>query len=163
MGTFQENVDEYKKLLEKGTVRAAYKGLMEYIMGLRTYLQNKYPDHLTGSIYYGYMDMTYFPFTSKSLLDRKLKIAIVFIHDACRFEAWLSGYNKQVQMKYWNLIKDSGWDEYHLVPTIRGYDSILEHPLVAHPNFDDLDNLTGQIEQESLRFTRDVETFLAKS
>ena len=77
MRSFQENMDEYRKQLEKGTIKDAYRGLMEYIMDLKTHFKNKYPDHFTsGSIYYGYMDMTYFSFTPKSLKDRNLKIAI---------------------------------------------------------------------------------------
>ena len=36
---------------------------------------------------------------------------IVFIHETCQFEAWLFGVNKQVQKQYWQLIKDSGWNQ----------------------------------------------------
>jgi hypothetical protein len=43
------------------------------------------------------MDMTNFSFIPKSFKQRNLKIAVVFIHEAFRFEAWLAGYNKQVQ------------------------------------------------------------------
>ena len=163
MSSFQESMHEYKKLLKQGTIQEAYRGLMEYIMNLKTYFKNKYPDYfISGSIYYGYMDMTYFSFTPKSLKDRNLKIAIVFNYDAFRFEVWLGGYNKQVQAEYWQLLKENGWDSYHLVPTTEGMDSILEHTLVADPDFSDLDTLTKQIESETLRFAADVEKFLSK-
>jgi hypothetical protein len=161
METFHECTDEYRKQLEKGVIQKAYKGLMEYIMDLRTHFQNKYPDYfVSGSIYYGYMDMTYFSFFPKSLKDRKLKIAIVFIHRAFRFEVWLAGYNKQVQSKYWKLFKGSDWNRYHLVTTTKGVDSILESILVENPDFSDLDALTKQIERETLKFITDVEGFL---
>ena len=163
MELFHEYMDEYRKQLKKGAIQKAYKGLMEYIMNLKIYFKNKYPDYfVSGSIYYGYMDMTYFSFTPKSLKDRNLKIAIVFNYDAFRFEVWLGGYNKQVQAEYWRLFKESGWDSYHLVPTTEGMDSILEHTLVADPDFSDLDTLTKQIESETLRFIADVEKFLSK-
>lgn len=100
MDSFNQYMEEYKKEMKKGTIRNAYKGLMEYIMDLRTHLQNKYPEHFVSSLYYGYMDMTYFSFSPDSLKDRKLKIAIVFIHDTVRFEVWLSGQNKQIQKEY---------------------------------------------------------------
>ncbi len=161
METFQDFVNEYKKQLEKGAVKAAYKGLMEYVMDLRTYLQKKYPDYfISGSIYFGYMDMTYFSFFPKSLNDRKLKVAIVFIHDQCRFETWLAAYNKQIQSRYWKIIKESGWNKYHIVPTIKGVDAILEHILVAKPDFNDLNALTDQIESAVLEFIMDIERFL---
>ena len=77
MEPFHEYMNEYKKQLEKGAIQKAYKGLMEYIMDLRTHFKNKYPDYfVSGSIYYGYMDMTYFSFIPKSLKDRKLKRSV---------------------------------------------------------------------------------------
>jgi uncharacterized membrane protein YeiB len=163
MGSFQEYMDEYRKQLEKGAINKAYKGLMEYIMSLRTYFGNKYPDYcISGTIYYGYMDMTYFSFFPESFKHRKLKIAIVFIHEALRFEVWLAGYNKQVQLKYWQLFKESGWDKYHLVSTTKGVDSIMEYVLVDNPDFNDLDTLTKQIETSTLKFIADVDGFLAE-
>ncbi len=163
MESFHEYIDEYRKQLEKGAVKKAYKGLMEYIMELRTYFNKKYPDYfVSGSIYYGYMDMTYFSFFPKSLKDRGLKIAVVFLHEPFRFEAWLAGYNKQAQTKYWKLFKESNWDKYHIVSTTQGVDAIVEHVLVDNPDFSDLATLTKQIERETLKFIEDVESFLYK-
>jgi hypothetical protein len=163
MGSFHEYMNEYKKQIQKGDIKKAYKGLMEYIMDLRTHFQNKYPDYfVSGSIYYGYMDMTYFSFFPESLKHRKLKIAIVFCHDTCRFEVWLAGYNKQIQTKYWKLIKESDWNKYHIVSTTKGVDSIIEYILVDNPDFSDLDRLTKHIEKGTLTFIKDVENFLSK-
>ena len=33
MASFQQYMNEYRKQLEKGAIKAAYKGLMDYIMG----------------------------------------------------------------------------------------------------------------------------------
>jgi len=163
MESFHEYIDEYRKQLGKGKIQEAYKGLMEYIMALRTYFKNKYPGYVvSGSIYYGYMDMTYFSFFPKSLKNRNLKVAIVFVHDAFRFEVWLAGFNKQVQAKYWKLFKESNWDKYRIVSSTEGVDSIVEHILVDNPDFKDLDALTKQIERETLKFIKDVESFLSK-
>ena len=154
---------EYRKQIEKGDIKEAYKGLMEYIMDLRTQFKNKYPEYfVSGRIYYGYLDMTYFSFFPESLKSKKLKIAIVFSHDAFRFEVWLSGYNKQIQTKYWNLFKESGWNKYRIPSTIKGIDSIVEYILFDNPDFNDLDKLTKQIEKGTLKFIKDVEEFLSK-
>ena len=107
--------------------------------------------------------MTYFSFFPESLKQQGLKIAIVFIHEPFRFEAWLAGYNKQIQSKYWKLFKESGWNQYHLVSTTKGADSILEHVLVGDPDFCDLDTLTKQIETVTLKFIEDVESFLSNN
>jgi Family of unknown function (DUF7000) len=162
MGQFIEYVDEYKKQLQKGVIQKAYKGLMEYFMGLRTYLADKYPDYyLSGSIYYGYMDMSYFSFSPRSLIERKLKIAIVFIHEGCKYEAWLAGANKQVQSKYWKMFKENDWNKYPIVSTTKGVDAIIVHSLVANPDFSDLDRLTNQIQSEAVVFIKDIESFLS--
>ena len=152
MESFHEHMDEYKQQLAKGSIQEAYRGLMDYLMGLRTYFKDQYPDYsVPGSIYYGYMDMTYFPIFPKALKDRNLKIAIVFLHEAFGFEVWLSGKNKQVMTEYWKLIKESGWDKYQIVPPGKGVDSIVEHILVDDPDFSDLDALTKQIETGNIR------------
>ncbi len=161
MDSFAENMSEYKRQLERGAIQKAYRGLMEYMMNLRTYFEKKYPDYfVSGSLYYGYMDMTYFSFFPESLKDRKLKIAVVFVHEAFRFEVWLAGYNKQVQTKYWKLFKASSWAKYRIVPTTQGADSILEHVLIDAPDFGDLDALTKRIEKGTLRFIKDVERYI---
>jgi hypothetical protein len=163
MESFHEYMNEYRKQIEKGVIKEAYKGLMGYIMDLRTHFKHKYPNYyVSGSIYYGYMDMTYFSFFPKSLKDLKLKIAIVFIHDTFKFEVWLAGINKQVQSKYWKLFNESDWNKYHIVSTTKGVDSIIEYVLVDNPDFSDLDILTRQIERETLKFIEDVDKFLSK-
>jgi hypothetical protein len=162
MESFHDSMNEYRKQLEKGVIQKAYRGLMGYIMDLRTHFKNKYPDYVvSGSIYYGYMDMTYFSFYPKSLKNRNLKIAIVFIHDTLRFEAWLAGQNKQVQAKYWKLFRESGWNQYRLVPTTKGADSIIEYDLVETPDFGELETITTQIEIKTLKFIEDIESFLS--
>ena len=44
MESFHEYMSEYRKQMQKGDIQEAYKRLMKYIMELRLYLQNKYPD-----------------------------------------------------------------------------------------------------------------------
>jgi hypothetical protein len=163
MGSFQESMMEYQKQLEKGVINKAYKGLMIYVLSLRKYFNDKYPDYsVPGNIYFGYMDMTYFSIIPQTFKNRGLKIAVVFLHEECRFEVWLAGYNKQVQTKYWKLFKESGWKNYHIVPTTKDADSILEYILVENPDFRDLDVLTNQIDAKTLNFILEIEDFLYK-
>jgi len=162
VGSFSENMDEYRRQVEEGTIKDAYRDLMAYIQGLRAHFDGKYPDcFVSGSIYQGYMDMTYFAFSPKSLKGRGLKAAVVFVHDGCRFEVWLSGCNKQVQAKYWGLFKGSRLDGCHIPTTTKGVDSIIEKVLVERPDFGDLCALTDRIERGTLKFIRDVEKFLS--
>jgi hypothetical protein len=164
MKSLQENMIEFRKQIEKGAIQKAYRGLMEYILSLKNHFGNKHPDYSTsGSIYYGYMDMTYFSIFPSSLKDRDLKVAIVFVYDSFRFEVWLSGRNQQVLAKYWKIFKESGWDRYKIAEQGKWADSILEHILVDNPDFSDLEALTRQIDQETLKFIQEVESFLIKA
>jgi hypothetical protein len=151
---------EFQNLLAKGSIQRSYKDLLRYLMNLRTHLEKNYPDHTVSALYQGYMDMSYFTFTPPSLLSRKLKIAIVFIYDKFRFEVWLSAANKQVQAKYWEFLKQSEWQKYFLVPSIKKYDSILEYVLVEQPDFRDTASLTEKIIGSSIEFTNDIESHL---
>ncbi len=164
MTTFYESINEYRLQMKKGVVPQAYKGLMEYILSLRTHFANRHPHYsVPGSIYFGYMDMTYFSLLPEDLKERKLKIAVVFIHETCHFEVWLSAVNKQVQARYWDFFKQSGWGKYRVVPAIQGADSILEQILDDHPDFSDLDMLTKIIESGTVEFIDNVVTFIKSS
>jgi hypothetical protein len=163
MESLNECMDEYRKQLKKGAIQRAYQGLIDYLMGLRSYFEKKYPDYsVSGSVYLGYMDMTYFSFFPESLKRRRLKVGIVFVHRTFRFEVWLFGYNKRVQAKYWKLFMESGWNKYRIPPEIKGVDSIVEGFLVENPDFSDLDSLTKRIETGTLKFVEDVENFLSE-
>ncbi len=161
MESLKKHMNEYRKQLQQSHIKQAYAGLVQYIMDLRTHFAKKYPEYfVSGSIYQGYMDMTYFSLSPKSLKDRKLKIAIVFVYDTFRFEVWLSGYNRSVQAKYLKLLKESNWTKYHTADTATGIDYIIDHVLVSDPDFGDLAALTEQIERRTFEFIEDVENFL---
>lgn len=163
MEFLQLYMDEYRLQLKKGMIQKAYLGLMEYMSSLRTYFQKNYPIFdVSGNLYPGYMDMTYFSIIPPSLKPLKLKLALVYLHEAARFEIWLCGVNKQVQAYYWQKIHESGWNKYDLVKSIKGADSIIENVLILTPNFDHAEELTDQIDQGVLEFIKDVEGYLAR-
>lgn len=163
MKPFHEYMGEYQRQLKTGRIQKAYRGLMEYLMGLRAYFENKHPGYsVSGSLYPGYMDMTYFAFSPESLRARKLKFAVVFIHDKCRFEIWLAGANRRIQAKHGELLKESSWKKYRMPSPGKGVDAIVEHTIVEAPDFSDLDALTKTIEKGALAFIKDVERALSR-
>jgi hypothetical protein len=164
MTSFNDSVIEYKKQLDKGDIQIAYRGLMEYMMGLKNFFKNKYPDFsVPSSLYQGYMDMTYFALFPEDFKKRKLKIAIVLIHDKMKFEIWLSGINKQIQTEYWNILKAKDLNVYPLPKTLKGADSIIEYLLTNNPDFNDPEVLTRQIESGTLKFIKDIKELIKDS
>ncbi len=163
MKTLNDYVSEYKKQMEKSDIQKAYRGIIDYMMSLRTYFEKNYSDYfVSGSLYNGYMDMTYFSLTPAFLKEKKLKIAIVFIHENISFEVWLSGYNKSIQKKYWKYFKERKWNKYLIPDDINGKDSIIEYIIEDKPNFDNLNFLTRKIEKEVLIFIKDIIKLLEK-
>lgn len=164
METFQESMSEFREQLARGSIQKAYQGLMEYMLRLKNHFAKRYPDYSTpGSLYPGFLDMTYFSIVPGSLRKRELKIAIVFLYEAFRFEIWLSGKNKKVLTKYWKIFKESHWDKYEVVEPAKGVDAVVQHVLVENPDFGDPDALTCQIETAAVKFIHDIEEFLAQA
>jgi hypothetical protein len=161
MQSIQKDMNELRMQLRTGAIQKAYKTLLGYMMDLRIHFQNRYPSFSISGLYQGYMDMTYFAIAPPSLKHRNLKIAIVFNYEAFRFEAWLSGGNRQVQQKYWELFRDSRWNEYRVVTPAKGVDSIIECNLVENFDFGDLDCLTASIQENTVKFINDVEKFFS--
>lgn len=161
MKSLNDSVNEYKKALEIGDIQIAYKGLMDYILGLKSYFKNKYPEFsVPGSLYQGYMDMTYFPLFPEEFKKLKLKIAIVLVHEPMKIEVWLAGMNKQVQKTYWQKLKSKDLKKYRFPLSLKGQDSIIEYTLQANPDFDDAETLTLKIEAGTLNFIKEIKTLL---
>jgi hypothetical protein len=160
MGSLNDHIQEYRLQLKKGHIQKAYKGIMTFMSGLKSHLENNYPDHFTSSLYYGYMDMTYFAFTPPLLKDKKLKIAIVFLHEEARFEAWLGGSNRKIQAEYIEKLFHADIGAYHLSQVHPGVDSIIETILVEKPDFDSVDELKTQIENKTIEFIKNITALL---
>jgi hypothetical protein len=160
LDSLNHEIKEYQRQLSKGHIQKAYAGVMAFMSSLKSYLSDKYPDHFTSSLYFGYMDMTYFAFTPRHVKDKKLKVAIVFLHEACRFDAWLAGANRKIQSKIIEQLKNQNIGDYKLSNVNPGVDSIIETVLVKKPDFDMLDILTSQIEKKTLDFIDDVTALL---
>ncbi len=161
MKSLNDNIYEYGKQVEKGDIKIAYQGIMNFILGLRTYLKNKYPEHsVSGNVYQGNMDMTFFSLSPKSFKEKDLKFAIVFIHEKTMFEVWLTGRNSDVQMKYRQLFRKTNSEKYSVSPDEKGISSIIESVLVEYPNFDNPVELTNIIDNGLISFIEDMEKLL---
>ena len=161
MHSIQEDMAELRRQLGKGSIQTAYGALLAYMMGLRTHFQNSYGDSAVSGLYQGYMDMTYFALFPTWLKRRDLKVAIVFNYGAFRFEAWLTARNRKVQRQYWELFRDSQWNEYRVVAPATGIDSIVECDLASDLNLGDPDALTARIETATAAFVGAIERFLS--
>ncbi|MGB7593949.1 MAG: hypothetical protein WBL80_00110 [Erysipelotrichaceae bacterium] len=127
----------------------------------KAYLERKYPDYLSSALYPGYMDMTYIAFTSLELKNKKLKVAIVYLHEECRFEIWLAGTNRQIQAEMIALLTQKDIGAYVLSQISPGVDSIIASILIDQPDFDHPDSLKTSLEIKTMEFIRDMESLVS--
>lgn len=154
MKDLNHSVDAYKKQLIKGDIQEAYIGLVKYITKLRTTLSKNLSDSYSfGSLFQGYMDYTYFYYTNDFLKKKKLKMGLVLNHSKMQFEVWLLGQNIPIQEKYWEYFKSTKWNKNR---TTRPQYSILEAELIVNPDFNDLENLSKQIEDKLVLVTDEI-------
>ena len=104
---FDRNLlSEYKELLQTTNLRKGYQEFIKLFRYIRVSLEKNMSEYkFQGNIVENGMDYSYFLFTSESLKEKGLKIAIVFVHSNFQFEVWLSGYNRNYQLKYYDLLK----------------------------------------------------------
>lgn len=140
-----------------------HRTLVKFMTELNTQLKNKYsPDFKIGQNYKGDKEISFFTLTPTSLQKQKLKIAIVYNYQGNQFEIWLAGQNREIQKKYWSIFKDSYWDKYHIPENVNAGFSIVDHVLVAKPNFRDSEKLKFKIESEAMKFIDDILEVLAE-
>jgi len=163
MHSDQDDIEEFRRLLARGSVQRAYRALLSYMTQLRAHFQNNLADCAASDLYQGQMDITHFAVFPSLLKQHNLKVAVVFNYEAFRFEAWLAGRNQKVQRQYWELFKSRPWPKYRLSTPATGAFSILECDLATNFDFDEPNALTSTITQVAVAFINDIEKFLSES
>lgn len=160
MESMNSLINEYTKELKKGQIQKAYRGIMTFMSSLKSYMEIKYPEYASSALYFGYMDMSYFAFTPMELKKKNLKIAVVYLHEQNRFEAWLGGTNRKVQAEYIEKLSRLDIGDYKLSKVNPGIDSIIELQVVEQPNFDQEEELMEKIESRTIEFASNILSML---
>ena len=156
--TLNDYAGIYQAQLEMGDIQVAYEGLLKYMMKLKAFLEAELTGRYNfGYVSPGYMDYSYFSFFDETLRANKLRFGIVLNHKQLRFELWLMGQNAKVQEQYWQLLKDTKWNEHRAqMPKY----SALEAVLVESPDFDDLPALSETILKSTMSLTDKISSLL---
>lgn len=133
----------------------------DYIKELRSFFNKEYKTEFTLSkINQSSKDYSYFSLTLVDLKKLKLKFVIILDRKENCVTICLSGQNKSIRKKYWNLIIQSGWDKYHIAKSIDNSLMIVDHTIVKKPNFENSKELTRQIEKEAFIFMDEMSSIL---
>ena len=151
MKTLNKLIEEYTQQLRLGEIQIAYSGILAFIGKLRTAFIKKYPHYDVSNIYQGYLDMSYFSFSTKPLKDNGLKIAIVYLHEKESFEVWLSARNRDIARTHQSIL-DSLSAEKNVFHDSNNQDAIAECVLTCTPDFEDPALLINCIDQGVEKF-----------
>lgn len=160
MASLSSSIAEYTRQLRNGHIQKAYKGIMAFMSALKSDMESRYPGYAASALYFGYMDMTYFAFTPLDLKKRNLKIAVVYLHEENRFEAWLGGGNRKVRDEYIQILKRKDIGDLRLSGAGAGIDSIVEGELVSQPDFDHTDDLMQSVGSKAIAFAESILSIL---
>lgn len=141
-----------------------YHQLINYMKELKMFFHKKHSTIFKfGKIYKGNPNFSYFSLTTDELKNEKLKFVIFLNHIELCFSICLSGQNKSIRKKYWNILKtNNSLVEYQLAESIDNSLSIIEKTTVKKADFSDKKSLTEQINNESLQFINDIKILLNK-
>lgn len=148
----------YQAAFANGELQQTYQALVGVVQNLRTGFAKKYQgEYSVASVLHGYIDFTYFYLQNESLKQRKLKLAIVFKHKEVKFELWLLGQTKEVQVHYWKTLSREKWLNQETMPEY----AIFEVPLSLTPDFDKPAQLSAAIHQRFEALSAEIFTMLA--
>lgn len=135
-------IPAYKKAFSNGELQKTYQSLVGVVQSLRAEFHKTYKgEFLVANVLHGYIDFTYFYLQNDYLKNHKLKLAIVLNHQEARFELWLLGQTKDLQIGYWKKLKGEKWVNEDSMPEW----SIFEIIMLANPDFDNTEKLSESI------------------
>lgn len=164
LNSLDKNLKIYQQFLQSTEIQSAYRELINFINHLANCFRKKFPEYeVAHGFYQGYLDLTFFTFTTRALNYHQLKIAVVFKHKDLNFEVWLSGRNRSIMSKFHKLFQSLDLHDYFLSVDETGMSSIVESLLITEPNFDDLNKLTHDIETGIYKFVEDMEKLIQET
>lgn len=157
MYTPNEQVNKYHQLINDENLEQAYRIIMTTMSQLKVAWDTRYPGMPSGSLYQGFMDMTFISVKPERLSELDLKVSIVYLHQSNTFEGWLVARNRKIQSSMHQKLQKRPLGKYFLTILEPGVDAIIATPLIEQPNFDEPKRLIGQIIENTLNFIGDMQ------
>lgn len=148
-------IEEYKNIIQTTNLQRGYQELIKFFRYLRNYLQKEMTNfNFTANIVENNMDYSYFQFTNENLKKKGVKIVCVFLHKEFKYQVWLSGVNRQTQIKCFNMYEKN--NKYTMSPNPDKTDYILSKDINIELNYDNIENLLNNFKKEIYMFIDDI-------
>jgi hypothetical protein len=155
--TFNKNyLNEYKRLIKTTYLQKSYQEFIKLFRFLRIGLEKELPGYtFSGNIVENNMDYSYFQLVDRRLKELGIKIQVVFKHREFRFEIWASGYNRKIQNKYYEKLKNKELP-YILNDQPSRIDYILSSPIDENIDLSDGVGLIKIIKSSTIEFIKNI-------
>ncbi len=157
MYTPNQQVKKYHQLINDENLEQAYCIIMSTMSQLKVTWDTRYPEMPSGSLYQGFLDMTFISVKPAGLSDLDLKVSIVYLHQRNSFEGWLVARNRKIQSDIHQKLQSQPLGKYNLTVLAPGVDAIIDTVLIQHPDFDDPASLIEEVIKNSLNFISDMQ------
>ncbi len=144
METNHQLLKMYKNLIQTTQIQECYQYIMKLIHDIYTILKNDLNTfQFCNKVIENNMNFSYFQLTNPQLKKQGLKIQIIFIHQSCQFEVWLSGYNRQIQQQYYQKLNSKC--PFQLCENPQKNDYIMKRPLMKDITVDNIQDIIEEI------------------
>lgn len=149
-------IEEYKKIIQTTNLQKGYQESIKFFRYLKNYLQKEMNNFkFTANIVENNMDYSYFQFTNEKLKKKGLKIVFVFVHKEFKYQIWLSGVNRQTQVKYSDMYEKN--NKYTISPNPDKTDYIISRDIDIELNYDNLEDLLDNFKKKVYMFINDID------
>jgi len=156
MSNNNQLIQEYFYLLKNTKLQLGYQALLKFINQIRLDLMTQLPKYQFTKLVVNNLDYAYFQAADQRLTSKGLKIVVVFMHHEGNCQICLSGRNRQVQAKYFPLVR-ALFDQYELTNNPQKVDYIMRKVISFQSSEVDFSDLQNQINCNVISFIRDVE------
>ncbi len=144
METNHQLLKMYKNLIQTTQIQECYQYIMKLIHDIYTILKNDLNTfQFSNKVIENNMNFSYFQLTNPQLKKQGLKIQIIFIHQSCQFEVWLSGYNRHIQQQYYQKLNSKC--PFQLCENPQKNDYIMKRPLMKDITVDNIQDIIEEI------------------
>lgn len=153
-------LNEYKGLIKTTDLQKGYQEFIKLFRFLRIGLEKELPEYtFSGNIVENNMDYSYFQLVDTRLKEQGIKIQVVFKHREFRFEIWASGYNRKIQNKYYERLKNKELP-YILNNQPSRVDYILSSPIDENIDLSDGEGLIRIIKSSTIELIKSISNLL---
>lgn len=144
MKTNHQLIKIYKNLIQTTQIQTSYQYIIEIIHNLYLTLKKDLNTYqFSHKVIENHMNFSYFQLTNPQLKKQGLKIQIIFIHQSCQLEVWLSGYNRHIQQQYYQTLKSTC--PFQLCENPQKNNYIIKRSLIKDISTDDLQDIIEEI------------------